>query len=104
MFTLIFFVISDTIPSLLGGGHLEGADTIFLVWYFIINALVLFFPFVDIIMLGIILVIVEFIGSIFIKGFFGYPGWVAIATSFITVVVRLIYFLTLGDLLEILFV
>lgn len=103
IYTLIFFVLSDIIPTLLAGGHIGGITLPFYVWFFVVNAFVLIFPISDIILLGIILVIIEFIGSIIIKSFFGIPGFVAVFSSILSVIVRMIYFSTLGRLLLLLF-
>jgi hypothetical protein len=100
---LIFFILSDTIPSLLGGGRIEGTTLIFIAWFLTMYALVGVFPTANIITFGIILVIVEFIGSLFIKMFFGIPGFVAVASSILSVLVRMIYFLTLGGIINFLF-
>jgi len=102
-FTLIFFIISDIIPTLISGAQIDGASIVFILWYFMINAVVLFFPMADIVILGIILVILETIGAVFIKSFFGYPGIVAVAGSVFSVLIRIVYFLTLGKILEIIF-
>ncbi len=102
-FTLVFFILSDVIPSLLGGGRIQGPTLFFYAWYFIINAAVLLFPQTNIIVIGIILVIVEFFGSIIIKSFFGIPGAVAIVSSVLSVLTRVVYFLTLGEVFQFLF-
>ena len=103
VYTLIFFVLSDIIPTLLAGGHIGGMTLPFYMWFFVVNAIVLIFPISDIILFGIILVIIEFIGSIIIKSFFGIPGFVAVFSSILSVIVRIIYFSTLGRLLLLLF-
>ncbi len=103
IYTLIFFILSDIIPTLLAGGHIGGLTIPFYALFFGVNALVLIFPVSDIIFLGIILVIIEFIGSIIIKSFFGVPGFVAVFSSILSVIVRIIYFSTLGRLLLLLF-
>jgi len=99
LFTFIFFIFSDFIPSMLGGGSIEGADLLFIGWYFVVNLLVLPFKQANIIYLGIILVIVETIGSTIIKSMTGFPGIVAFTSSVLSVAVRIIYFLTLGEVL-----
>ena len=103
VYTLIFFVLSDIIPTLLAGGHIGGMTLPFYMWFFVVNALVLIFSSSDIILLGIILVIIEFIGSIIIKSFFGIPGFVAVFSSILSVTVRIIYFSIIGRLLLLLF-
>ena len=95
-FTILFFIFSDLIPSILGGGSIEGADLLFIGWYFIVNSVVLLFPGADIVVLGIFLVLLETIGSTMIKSFTGFPGMVAFLSSLMSVLVRIVYFLTLG--------
>jgi len=99
LYAAIFFILSDTIPSLIGGGRVNAATLIFIAWFFMIYTIVLFFPGVDIITLGVILVFVEAIGSTIIKSFFGFPPFVAFFSSIFTIVVRIIYFLTLGKVI-----
>ncbi|MEM2131307.1 MAG: hypothetical protein QXR96_02175 [Candidatus Woesearchaeota archaeon] len=101
--TAIFFFISDLLPSLLGGESIDAATFAFVSWYFIVNAIVLLFPAVSLIFLGPILVVIEAIGSIFINKAFGIPAFMSFFLSIMTIVVRIIYFLTLGRLLEALF-
>jgi hypothetical protein len=103
LFTMIFFVVTDMIPSLLGGESLQGSDLFFIVWYFLINAAVFIFPAVPLYILGPILVVIEAFGSFFINSWFGIPGLVSFFVSFLTIVVRIIYFLTLGRILDVLF-
>lgn len=103
LYTFIFFVLSDVIPLLLSGGRIGAVTLPFYAWYFIVNSLVLLFSSTNIILLGSILVVVEFIGSIIIKMFFGIPGFVAVFSSILSVIVRIIYFSTLGRLLLLLF-
>jgi len=100
--TFVFFIISDLIPGILGGGKIEGASLLFITWYFIVNAMVYIIP-GDIIYVGIILVIIEAIGSTFIHGFFGMPGIVALLSSALSVLARIIYFLTIGEILKFIF-
>ena len=102
-YTLVFFILSDIVPSLLGGGQIEGASLLFIGWFFIVNSLVLLFPNSDIIYLGVILVIIETLGSVFINTFRGFPGVVAFLSSIFSLLARIGYFLTLGSLLRILF-
>ena len=102
-FAVLFYILSDIIPTLLAGGRIEAVSILFLTWQIIVNAMVLLFPLVDIILLGIILVFIEAIGSTIIKSFFGFPGVVAFVSSILSVLARVVYFLTLGKLLEILF-
>ncbi len=99
LYTLIFFILSDIIPTLLAGGHIGSVTLPFYLWFFMINSAVLLFSGQDIILLGTILVIIEFIGSTIIKSFFGIPGFVAVLSSLLSVVIRIIYFNTLGKLL-----
>jgi len=99
LYAAIFFILSDTIPSLIGGGRVNAATLIFIGWFFMIYTFVLFFPGVDIITLGVILVFVEAVGSTIIKSFFGFPPFVAFFSSIFTIVVRIIYFLTLGKVI-----
>ena len=40
VFTIIFFILSDTVPALLGGESLNGSSLIFYLWYFLVNSLV----------------------------------------------------------------
>ena len=87
----------------MAGGQIEGASLLFIGWFFVVNALVLFFPGVDIVTLGVILVLVEAIGSSLIKSLFGYPGIIAFLSSIFTVLARIIYFMTLGGILELMF-
>jgi hypothetical protein len=103
LYTLIFFVISDTVPALLGGESIKGPDLLFYSWYFIVNAMIYFFPSVPLTTLGPIVVIVEATGSFFINTFFGYPSFMSLFISILAVLVRIIYFLTLGRVLEFLF-
>jgi hypothetical protein len=103
LFTLVFFIISDIIPALLGGESMQGPDLFFFAWYFIVNAAVYFFPAVPMTTLGPVLVVIEATGSFFINSFFGYPGMMAVFISALAILVRIIYFLTLGRLLEVLF-
>jgi hypothetical protein len=100
LFTFIFFLISDIIPALLGGEAIQASTFVFVSWYFAVNALALIFPGVPLTTLGPILVVVEAIGSFFINSFFGIPGIMSIMVAFITVLIRIVYFLTLGNLLE----
>jgi hypothetical protein len=103
LFTLVFFIITDIIPSLLGGESLQGSDLFFMAWYFIVNGMVFFFPTVPLYILGPVLVVVEAFGSFFINSWFGIPGLVSFLVSFLTILVRIIYFLTLGRILDFLF-
>ena len=103
LFTFIFFIISDLLPSLVAGGQMDGTSLLFIGWYFVVNALVLMFPSTQLTVLGPLLVIVEALGSVFIKSLFGYPGIVAVATTIMSVLVRIIYFLTLGEILQLIF-
>ncbi|MEM3374741.1 MAG: hypothetical protein QXE31_06030 [Candidatus Woesearchaeota archaeon] len=98
--TLIFFIISDIIPSLIGGESIDAATFAFVSWYFIVNSMVFLFPNMSLILLGPILVVVEAIGSIFINKAFGIPAFMSFFLSVMTIVVRIIYFLTLGRVLE----
>jgi hypothetical protein len=102
-FTFLFFILSDILPSLIGGESIKGPSIIFWIWYFIVNSIVLFFSNINLLILGPILVVIESIGSIIIHSYFGFPGIMAIGISLISVIVRIIYFLTLGRLLEQLF-
>lgn len=101
--TLIFFIISDIIPALLGGESIDAATFAFVSWYFIVNSMVFLFPNLKLTILGPILVVVEAIGSAFINKAFGIPFFMSIALSIMTIIARIIYFLTLGSLLEVLF-
>jgi hypothetical protein len=103
LFTFVFFVITDIIPSLLGGESVQGSDLFFMAWYFIVNTMVFVFPAVPLYILGPILVVVEAFGSFFINSWFGIPGLVSFLVSFLTILVRIIYFLTLGRILDLLF-
>lgn len=100
LFTAIFYIVGDVIPTIIAGGRIEGVSILFLGWQLIVNAMVLLFPNIDIITLGITLVIVETIGSTLIKFFTGFPGIVAFISSILSVLTRIIYFLTLGEILE----
>lgn len=103
-FTFVFFILSDIVPQLLGGESLNGPDLFFIGWFFIVNALVYLFPNVSFVILGPILVIVEAFGSFFINSKIGgIPGFMSFFLSILTILVRIIYFLILGDLLEIFF-
>jgi|SaaInlStandDraft_4_1057021.scaffolds.fasta_scaffold62121_2 hypothetical protein len=103
MFTFIFFIISDFIPMLLGGGRIEGASILFIAWYFIVNSFVLINPGIDILVYGVILVIVEMLGSTFIKSLFGYPPIIAIGSSIFSIITRIVYFLTFGEIVKFIF-
>lgn len=100
-FTLIFFIISDIIPTLLGGESLDGPSLVFISWYFIVNAFVYLFPLTSFAVLGPILVLVESFGSMFINSSVGgIPMFVSMWVSIINITVRIIYFLTLGGIIE----
>ena len=96
---VLFYVLSDLIPSIIGGGELELATLLFMGWTWIIYAAVLLFPGMPIVQLGIVLVIIETIGSIFINMTRGFPGIVSLASSFLSMLARVGYFLTIGSLL-----
>ncbi len=101
VFTFVFFVISDIIPALLGGDSLDGPSLVFISWYFIVNSMVYLFPYMPMARLGPLLVIVEAVGSIFINSYVGgIPVFVSAWVSLINVSVRIIYFLTLGKIIE----
>jgi hypothetical protein len=103
LFTMIFFFLSDILPALLGGESVNGPDIIFFGWYFIVNSAILFFPTVSLVILGPILVIIHDIGAIIINNKVGgIPGFMSLMLSFMTSLVRIIYFLTLGRVLEVL--
>jgi hypothetical protein len=103
-FTLIFFIISDLVPSLLGGESIDGASLVFITWYFIVNTLVYLFPLTwSMTLVGPILVSIEALGSFFINSRFGIPGLMSFMVSILTILVRIIYFVTLGGVLEALF-
>ncbi|MBD3203727.1 hypothetical protein GF327_05500 [Candidatus Woesearchaeota archaeon] len=102
-FTLIFFLLSDTLPALIGGEAIRGPSFIFWAWFFIVNLMVYFFPNSSLLVLGPILVVVEAIGSFFINSMFGFPKFLAVVISGFTLIVRIIYFLTVGRILENLF-
>ncbi len=104
LFTVIFFIISDIIPALLGGESIKGPDLVFFVWYFLVNSFVFLFPALSLVKLGPVLVIIHDLGSVFINTYVGgIPFFVSIWVSIIVAVVRIIYFLTLGGILEKLF-
>ena len=103
-FTLVFFIVSDIIPALLGGESVQGSDLFFFAWYFIVNSFVFLFPATSLVQLGPILVIIHDLGSVFINtSVRGIPIIVSIWVSIIVALVRIIYFLTLGGILEKLF-
>jgi hypothetical protein len=103
-FTFVFFILSDIVPQLLGGESLNGPDLFFIGLYFIVNSLVYLFPNVSLVILGPILVIVEAFGSFFINSKIGgIPGFMSFFLSILTILVRIIYFLILGNVLEIFF-
>jgi hypothetical protein len=104
LLTMVFFFLSDIVPALLGGESVNGPDLFFFGWYFIVNILVLFFPNIPLVTLGPFLVIVHDLGAIYINSKVGgIPGYLSFIVSFMTSLVRIIYFLTLGRLVEILF-
>ncbi|MFH2020744.1 MAG: hypothetical protein ABIJ34_04980 [archaeon] len=99
--TIIFFILSDIVPALLGGESVNGPDFFFFGWYFIINSLVLFFPSVSLVVLGPIVVFIHDLGAIVINNKIGgIPGFMSLFLSFFTTMVRIVYFLTLGGILE----
>jgi len=99
--TILFFIWSDILPALMGGESVNGPDLFFFAWYFIVNSLVFLFPNVSLVTLGPILVIVHDIGAIVINNKVGgIPGFMSLMLSFMTSLVRIIYFLTLGRILE----
>ena len=103
LYTFIFYILSDLLPGLLAGRDMEAQSFIFLGWQLIVCSLVLLFPSVDIILLGVILVIVETIGSVFINMTRGFPGIVAFASSLLSMLARIGYFLSLGTVLKFIF-
>jgi hypothetical protein len=103
VFTLFFFIISDIIPSLIGGESIKGSDLFFFGWYFLVNALVYIFPNVPLSILGPVIVIVEAIGSFFINSTFGIPAIMSFFVSILTIIVRIIYFLIFSGILEVVF-
>ncbi len=103
-YTVLFLFISDIVPSLLGGASIGGPSVFFWAWYFIINAVSLLFPNTSLVLLGPLLVLLEAVGSYFITVIIGgTPGPMAIAISTVTVLIRIVYFTTLGNLLEFVF-
>ncbi len=103
LFTFIYVVLSNVIPNIIAGGRIDGASIIFYGEFFLVYSIVLLFPSVNIITLGIILVITEAILGIFINQMFGVPGFVAVSAGAVAAIVRTIYFLTLGELVMFLF-
>ncbi|MBN2368730.1 hypothetical protein JXC34_06935 [Candidatus Woesearchaeota archaeon] len=101
LFAVIFFVLSDLIPSILGGGEVEGRSLVFFAWTFAIYGAVTYFPQINIITLGIILVSIEVVGSLLINRLFGIPMFVSLFSSALSYLFRIVYFLTLGSFLEI---
>lgn len=104
LFTMLFFILTDIIPAILGGESVSGPDLFFFGWYFIVNAIVLLFPAMPMSQLGPILVIVESVGSIYINSqIAGIPGFLSIWIQLINIMARIVYFLTLGNIMEFLF-
>lgn len=104
LLTMLFFLLTDIAPAILGGESVNGPDLFFFGWYFIVNSLVLLFPNISLVTLGPILVVVHDAGAIYINNKIGgIPGYVSFVVSFMTSLVRIIYFLTLGKFLEFLF-
>ena len=103
LYTVVFFISSQIIPTIIAGGRIDGPTIVFYFEYFVFYGLVLLFPYVDIIILGIILVSIEVIFGFFINGFLGVPWIMSFFASFIALVMRIIYFLTLGRLIEFVF-
>ena len=102
--TMLFFLLSDILPAILGGESVNGPDLFFFGWYFIVNSIVLFFPDISLIIIGPWLVILHDLGAIYINAKVGgIPGYLSFIVSFMTSLVRIIYFLTLGRLVEIFF-
>ncbi len=102
--TMLFFLLTDIMPAILGGESVNGPDLFFFAWYFIVNSFILLFPNVPMTTIGPMLVIVHDLGAIYINSKVGgIPGYVSFAVSFMTSIVRIIYFLTLGRVLDILF-
>jgi len=104
LLTMVFFFLSDIVPAILGGESVNGPDLFFFAWYFIVNSVVLFFPNVSVVSLGPWLVVLRDLGAIYINAKIGgIPGYLSFIVSFMTSLVRIIYFLTLGRIVELLF-
>lgn len=102
--TMLFFFLSDIVPAILGGESVNGPDLFFFAWYFIVNSVVMFFPNIPVVVLGPWLVILHDLGAIYINAKVGgIPGYLSFIVSFMTSLVRIIYFLTLGRLVEFMF-
>ncbi|NTV24571.1 MAG: hypothetical protein HGA85_09510 [Nanoarchaeota archaeon] len=101
VYTFFFFIVSDIVPALLGGESINGPDLFFFGWYFIVTSLVLLFPAVPMDIIGPILVVVHTFGAVFINNKIGgIPSMMSFMIEFFTTVVRIIYFLTLGRIIE----
>jgi len=103
LYTLIFFLLSNILPTFLAGGRIDGPSIVFYIEFFAIFTSVLFFPSINIILLGIILVTIDAILGIFINSFLGVPWILATLAGVVAFTIRSIYFLTLGTAIEFLF-
>lgn len=103
MLASIFYIIAQIIPNFLAGGRVDGLSLVFHGIALIVFFVATLFSNINIITIGIIIVIIEGIIGVFINMSLGLPPFVSISASSVAVIMRIIYFLTLGRLIEFLF-
>jgi len=102
-YILIFMFLAQIIPNILAGGRIDGPTFAFYVIYLFIFSTVPLFSSINIIIYGLVLVFVDGILGVFVNLSLGVPNVMAISAAVVAVTIRIIYFLTLGSVIEFIF-
>ena len=82
---------------------MDAPSLVFHLLYVLLFGIATLFPNISLIILGIMLVFTDGILGIFINMSLGVPHFMAILSAIVAVTIRIIYFLTLGRLVEFVF-
>jgi hypothetical protein len=100
VYGLIFLFTSNVIPTILGGGKINAPYFIFNLEFLIIFLISSLLTEINVILLGIALVILDSILGVIINTNLGINMFVAISSGTASLLIRIVYFLTLGRLIE----
>lgn len=102
-YAVIAYVIGLIIPNLFAGGRIDAPSLVFHLLYVLLFGIATLFPNLSLIILGLILVFADGIIGVFINISLGVPHFMAILSAIVAVSIRIVYFLTLGRLVEFIF-
>ncbi len=103
IFSVIFLIATNVLPTLLGGGRINLQMIIFNVEFLGIFAVAGLIPDPNMMMLGIILIIVDAVLGVVINTMLGVNRAAALTSASVSALIRVAYLLTIGRLIEFIF-